>query len=105
MTETNTIADVDRGLTIITEIDRLKTELKEIESRLEAAALEASSEGLTEPLVDEEREGRRYLAQGTSHVVPVILESDQISGEFAEGSEKHSLIKGLCGDKFPQLYK
>lgn len=106
MTTTNTItADVDRGLDIIRAIEALKEELKGIEARLEAAALDAASEGLTESLVDEEREGRRYLAQGTIAKLPVILESDQISGEFAEDSEKHTLIKSLCGDRITHLYK
>lgn len=104
-THTNTAADVDRGLAILAEIKALEAEKKVIEVRLAAVALAASKEGLTEPLVDEEREGQRYFAEGSTGKIPVILESDQISGEFGEGTEKHQALDGLCGAKLSHLYK
>jgi hypothetical protein len=96
---------VDRGLAIEAEIEALKKELKQIEEGLSTAALAASKEGLTEPLVDEEREGQRFLAKGTTATIPVILESDQIAGEFGEDTEKAQLLKALCGDRLAHLYK
>lgn len=104
-THTNTAADVDRGLAILAEIKALEVEKKVIEARLAAAALAASKEGLTEPLVDEEREGQRYFAEGSAGKIPVILESDQISGQFAEGTDKHIELEALCGDRLAHLYK
>lgn len=97
--------DVDRGLAVVAQIDALKGELKSIEARLKDAALAAAEDGLTEPLVDEEREGRRFLASGSLLTLPVILESDAISGEFGEGTAKHAALKELCGDRLPHLYK
>lgn len=98
-------ADVDRGLAIVAKIDDLKEELKAIEIRLAAAALVASKEGLTEPLVDEEREGQRYFAEGSGVKIPIILESDQISGQFAADTDKHAELASLCGERLPHLYK
>lgn len=99
------IADVDRGLAIVAEMEALKKELKAIEARLSDAALEAAKEGLAEKLVDEEREGRRWFATGTAARLPVILESDAISGQFAEGTEKHIELNTLCGPRLSHLYK
>jgi len=96
---------VDRGLAIVAEIEALEKELKQIEAGLSTAALSASKDGRTEALVDEEREGHRYMAEGTEKTLPVILESDQISGEFSEDSEKATKLKDLCGHRLNHLYK
>ena len=78
---TNTItADVDRGLAIVGEMEALKSEMKAIEARLAAAALEAAKEGLTEPLVDEEREGRRYFAEGSLREPSIFLALNRNEG-------------------------
>jgi hypothetical protein len=102
---TDITAAVDRGLAIVAQMAALKEELKGIEATLAAAALVASSEHLTEPLVDEEREGQRWFAEGTGRKLPVILESDQIAGEFGDGCERHTTLKALCGERLAHLYK
>jgi len=94
-------ATVDRGLAIVAEIETLNKELKQIEANLEATAL--SSE--TVPLEDDAREGRQFLARGTTATVPVVIESDQIAGEFQEESQRHEMLLALCGDRLSHLYK
>ena len=39
-------------------------------------------------LADADREGRQYLAAGSARIVPVILTSDMIVGEFTAPSDK-----------------
>jgi hypothetical protein len=56
----STRTDVDRGLVIVAMIKDLKEELKGIETRLEKAGLA----GEQIDLIDEEREGRQFLARG-----------------------------------------
>ncbi len=87
-------ADVDRGLTLRVQIQRLTAELEEIESRLTADALARPDEH--ELLKDEARTGRRYTAVGTSHLVPVILTADKLLGQFRPGTPQESRILALC---------
>ena len=65
-------ADVDRGLVIVEQIATLKKELDGIGERIEAAALN----GEQIDLMDEEREGKQFLATGSKVIVPVILAAD-----------------------------
>lgn len=95
MTPTQITADVDRGIEIVSQIDTLKAELKLIESRLEQAALA----GETVPLVDEDREGRQFLATGSSVTLPVILESDQIAGSWKKDCEMHKALVEILGEE------
>ena len=81
-------SDVDRGLEIRAEIEKLQTELKDIEVRVKHVALHGEHVELAEP----DREGRQYLAAGTGKVVPVIFTSDMIVGEFGSNSKKHNEI-------------
>ena len=101
MTTTQIAADVDRGLVINAQIDALKEELKIIEARLEQAALT----GETIPLVDDEREGRQFLAAGSGVVVPVIIESDQIAGSWKQDSALHKTLAEIAGDSLAVLYR
>ena len=78
-------ADVDRGLEIRAQMEKLKVELKDIETRLHHAALH----GVQVELADADREGRQYLAAGSERIVPVILTADLIVGEFASDSKRH----------------
>lgn len=87
---------VDRGRALHGQIDSLKGELKEIEEALCAAALRRSDEH--EPLADAEREGRQWIAHGTSHAVPVIMTADKLVQSFAADSPKHQELNLLLGD-------
>ena len=93
--------DVDRGLEIRDQMEKLKIELKDIETRLQHAALH----GEQVDLQDAEREGRQYLATGTERIVPVILTADMIVGEFAAKSERHNLIAVAALGKLNEFYK
>ncbi|MDR3457998.1 MAG: hypothetical protein P4N60_11170 [Verrucomicrobiae bacterium] len=84
-------ADVDRGLVIRAEIEKLAVELKEIEARLKEAGLHGEQIELT----DADREGRQFLATGSEQIVPVIFTADIIMGEFPNDSAKHKRILKL----------
>ena len=81
-------ADIDRGLAIIAELEKLETELKAIEVRVKHAALH----GEQVELKDADREGKQYRAAGTERIVPVILTADKIIGEFGRDSQRHLQI-------------
>ena len=78
-------ADVDRGIEIRALMETLKAELKDIDTRLQHAALHGEQVELN----DAEREGRQYLAAGSDRIVPVILTADLIIGEFVRDSKRH----------------
>lgn len=101
MTAPQIQSDVDRGLAIASQIKDLQWELKIIEKRLEQAALE----GVTEPLQDEAREGRQFIALGSEVKLPVIIESDQIIASYAPHSETEKALESLCGSMVNYLYK
>ena len=97
-------ADVDRGLEIRAEIEKLQTELKDIETRVKHTALHGEQVELT----DADREGRQYLAAGTSKIVPVIFTADIIVGEFGFGSQRHNEITTTLkyeADMLPEFFK
>lgn len=103
MTPQQIAADVDRLLEIKTEIARLTDELKAIEARLEQAGLA----GEQVPLQDADREGKQYLARGSSRIVPVRFESDLIAGSFKPNSQMHQQVLaalGDHGDKLPSFF-
>ena len=98
-------ADIDRGLEIIAEVEKLQTELKDIEVRVKHAALH----GEQVELKDADREGKQFLARGSDLTVPVILTADKLIGSFAEDSKPHTIIlHALGGDasrKLQNFYK
>ena len=81
-------ADVDRGLAIRDEVEKLGAELKAINKRLQQAALAGEQVDLN----DADREGKQFLAAGSERIVPVILTADQIIGEFGRDSDRHQEI-------------
>ena len=93
--------DVDRGLEIRAQLETLTTELKDIQMRLAHAALHGEQIELT----DADREGRQYLAHGTTAIVPVILTADKLMGEFVANSPKHELVKLAARGKLLDFYK
>lgn len=101
MTPTQIAADVARGLEIKSEILKLTAELKAIEARLESAGLE----GEQVPLLDENREGKQFLARGSQHILPVRFESDLILGSFEIDSPTHLEIGAICGDLLPRFFR
>lgn len=92
--------DVERGLEIHAEIKRLKEELKEINARLEAAGLD----GEQLELVDDSREGRRYLARGSNHIVSVVFTSDLLLKSFQAHSVAHKRLEEIAGQFLPLFY-
>ena len=94
-------ADVDRGLEIRETMEKLKTELKDIETRLQMAALQ----GEQVELKDAERDGRQFLARGSDRSVPVIITADLITGSFAANSEKHREIQAVAESLLTKFYK
>lgn len=91
---------VDRGIAIRAEIKRLKAELDEIEEKLEKAGLN----GPQEDLKDADREGKRYLAHGSSVVVPVIFTADKLVQSFKLNSALHSQLKTVAGEFLKDFY-
>ena len=91
---------VDRGLEIRADIEKLKLELKSIESKLEKFGLN----GQHEELKDADREGRRWLARGTSQIVPVIFTADKIVGSFKANTPTHNRIQKASDDKLSFFY-
>ena len=71
-----------------------------IEERLEKAGLAGEQIALE----DEEREGRQFLAHGTSLIVPVVFTADQVVKSFAAESALHRQIAKAAGDKLASFY-
>lgn len=96
-------ADVDRGLEIRAQMEKLKAELKDIETRLHHAALHGEQVELN----DADREGRQYLATGSDRIVPVILTADLIVGEFAHSSPRHKEVRAVAQElsQFHEFFK
>lgn len=89
-------ADIDRGLAITEELEKLAAELKDIEVRVKHAALHGEQVELN----DADREGRQFIAAGTQRVVPVILTSDMIVGEFGARSARHlQIVRAASSDQ------
>ena len=88
-------ADVDRGIEIREQIEKLQAELKDIEVRVKHAGLHGEQVELADP----DREGRQYLAAGSSKIVPVIFTSDMIIGEFGKDSKRHMEIVDAVANK------
>jgi hypothetical protein len=97
----NVKALVDRGLELRKEIDTRKKELAGIEAKLKKAGL--NGEHLE--LKDADRDGRRYLARGSSRIVPVIFTADNLIGSFKNGSPIHTSIAHAGGKFFDSFYK
>ena len=91
---------VDRGLELRAKMEELKEQLSVIETQLQAAALA----GEQQDLEDDEREGRQWLAQGTEHIVPVVLTSDLLIKSFQDDSSQHLRIADRAGDKIKEFY-
>jgi G3E family GTPase len=101
MTPQQIAADVDRLIVIKAQIADLTAEAKTIESRLENAALH----GEQIPLQDSQREGKQFLARGSSLIVPIRFEADNLVSTFKHDSELHKSLKTLLGATFEKFFK
>jgi hypothetical protein len=82
--------DVERGLAIIDELDRLNEELKGIEERMKAHGLRFPEKHVE--LNDPDREGRQYIARGLTHVVPIVFTADVLMSSFKADTKQHKAI-------------
>jgi len=97
-------SDIDRGLEIVAELDRLEKELKQIETRVKQAAIK----GPQVDLADADREGKQYLANGSKAIVPVIITADKLVGSFQANSKTHTRITtalGMDAGKITDFFK
>ena len=95
--------DVDRGLAIRAQMEKLDAELKDIETRLQMAGLKHPEQHVD--LVDPEREGKRWLAHGSDRVVPVIFTADIIIGEFGAATPRAQTIRTAARGKLVDFFK
>jgi len=93
--------DVDRGLQLRQIMAECEQELKAIEARLRLVALN----GPQIDLIDVEREGRQFIAEGSLVKVPIVITADQVIGSFADGSKHHLNIQTAAQGLFPQFYR
>lgn len=91
---------VDRGFAIKAEMAKLKTELDEIEEKLQKAGLA----GEHHELKDADREGRRFLARGSKKILPVVFTADKIVGSFKKNSDVHTRIAALAHGHLASFY-
>jgi len=96
-------ADIDRAVTLRSEIATRQTELDKITDRLVAAGLKAGQAGRHEELVDAQRDGTRWLARGSGIAVPIIFTADKLIGTFQRDGAKHQTIKTSLGDQANEL--
>ena len=104
LTEAEIATLVDKGIALHAAIETNKSRLKAISEQLQAHALTVPSQHIK--LVDEDREGTRYLAHGSDDkIVPVVCASDLIMQTLADDSEELALVAMTAREKFPQFYK
>lgn len=101
MTPEEIAKDTERGIAIKKQMSLLEKELKEIETRLQAAG----ADGEQIPLQDQNREGKQFLARSPYHILPVRFESDLIAGSFEPHSIMHEAVLEAAGVHFPRFYK
>lgn len=101
MTSSEISRDIERGIEIRAEIEKLTLELKAIEARLQ----EAGQNGDQIPLQDQRREGKQFLASSDQRIVPVRFESDLICASFEPDSIMHKEAAEITGDHFPRFFK
>ncbi len=96
-------SDVDRGLEIREKLEKLEAELKDIETRLQMAGLKNPGEHVE--LADADRDGKRWLANGSNRVVPVIFTADILIGQFDALSPRAQPIQRAARGKLDYFFK
>lgn len=92
---------VDRGLELLAEIEAREKELKGVETCILAFA----KTGEQVPLVDEERDGKQFLASGSKLIVPVVFTADKLMASFKSGGETSAKIKVAAGPHLRRFYE
>lgn len=93
--------DIERGIQIRAEIEKLTAELKLVEARIQAVA----EQGTHVPLKEEDREGKKFIGRGRSAIVPVIFESDLLIASFLPNSPVHTELEEIAGDKLKLFFR
>lgn len=91
---------VDRGRVLVKSIEKDKEELKTIAAAIEEIAVDGPHVALEE----KEREGKQYLAHGTTHIVPVLFTSDHLVKTFPSHSPLHNAIHKAAGGKMLRFF-
>jgi hypothetical protein len=84
---------VDTGASLRKQIAELEALLEKVEEEL----IEHAKKGDQIPLVDEDREGKQFLAQGTDILVPVVFTADKLIATFQNNSAAHFKIHKAIG--------
>lgn len=94
---------VDEAIQLRAEIAARTARLKEVESLIEAAALQGPHQDLADP----DREGKQFRACSASgRVLPVIFTSDNLIQSFQDKSDKHNELLEIAGpDHLRRLFK
>lgn len=104
LTDEEVAALVDKGLALHRAIKANTERLKLISEQLQHHALSVPGQHVR--LVDEDREGTRFLAQGhDGDVVSIVCSSDLIMQTLAEASAELKKVQDIAGAKFPAFYK
>jgi hypothetical protein len=82
------------------EIEAREKELKIVENWILAFA----REGEQVPLVDEEREGKQFLAAGSTLIVPVVFTADKLLSSFKPLSESSGKIGAAAREHLLRFY-
>lgn len=93
---------VDRGLVLCRQLEAAGEELERIEEELAKLALDNPHR--QEELLDKNRDGRRFLAQGSERTVPIILTADKIVGEFAEHGARHKALAAIAANRLRHFF-
>lgn len=102
MTPQQIAADIERGEFLTKRIACDKSELKDIEKRLEAAGLI----GPHVPLQDKGREGKQALLSSGDRTLPVRFESDLLIASFPAAGRIHTTLSNIVApDVFKELFK
>jgi hypothetical protein len=91
---------VDWGIELRREIAEREAELELIEGNL----VNFAQDGEQVPLVDADREGKQFLAQGSKVIVPVVFTADKIVGSFKDGAALQQQLRTLAGDNLRWFY-
>lgn len=94
---------VDEGVRLNVEIATRELRLKAIDAELKALALARPKEHVK--LKDPDREGTRFLAQGTSVILPIVCTADAIRQSFGETDPVLPVIRDLGGESFAEFYR
>lgn len=106
LTDEELAALVDKGHALSAAIEANETRLKAINQQLTAHALSVPAQHTK--LTDEDREGTRFIANGSDgKTVAIVCTADLISQSLPDDAEDKQLaaVKAAAGDQFSRFYK